>query len=451
MPHGNPLRPDGGFPAELPPFGPVRHFPFPELHTWTSAEGMTAWLVALPGLPRVACALALRGGSAADDPGREGLGTLLAGALLGGTAGRSAEEVAEAAEATGGELSVAVSEDATYLSITCLARATDRALELLADLVRRPAFPPHEVRRSAERAREEHQRGLAVPHLRGRRALGAALFGAHPYRPRTPGPGLIDAVDPELLRREHACRYTPGAALLVLVGDLDVPHTRRRLTALFGGWDGPAAPEPPPPPTGVGRSLLFLPRPGSVQSLLLLGRTLPPACHPDYLPLLIADAILGESFDSRLLRNLREEKGYAYAIRATVRPLRLASLFEVATQVRTEVTAAALAEIFRELDAMSAPPTASELELARSSRIGVHMLRSLSRGALAHSLAESWVLGRTHEAVAQLGAGLGTVGAGEVARVGGEWLPAAAQSLVVVGEPCLRPELEQLGLATVEG
>jgi len=116
-------------------------------------------------------------------------------------------------------------------------------------------------------------------------------------------------------RALHASRFQPSQALLVISGDLNEASTMKLINSAFGDWKDTGdklAPLPEAPRTST-HEFLLLPRPGSVQSTLRVGRPAVPATHADYIPLQLANVILGGSFDSRITKNIREDKGYTYS------------------------------------------------------------------------------------------------------------------------------------------
>jgi zinc protease len=169
-------------PRELPPFGPDRPLPVPRIEQSTLEGGLTLWVVARPGLPRVAAVLAVRGGTAADPRGLEGASEVLAEVLKAGTATRSARQLAEAMQAAGGSLEVQADDDAIFLSASVLARGAGDALAILADVARNASFPDAEVELARANALQAHQVKLSSPDFLAHKALAEALYGDHPYR-----------------------------------------------------------------------------------------------------------------------------------------------------------------------------------------------------------------------------------------------------------------------------
>src|SRR5438552_17237353 len=128
-------------PKDLPPYGPVAPLKAPTVKTVQLDNGLTVWLVAREGFPKVAFTVAVRGGLAADPRDRPGLGEVLAKTVTQGTKTRSARQVAEQFQAAGGDLSARAGQDSIFLSTSVLADKFTQVLPVLADVVMNANFP----------------------------------------------------------------------------------------------------------------------------------------------------------------------------------------------------------------------------------------------------------------------------------------------------------------------
>jgi zinc protease len=151
----------------------------------------------------------------------------------------------------------------------------------------------------------------------------------------------------------------------MLVGDFDPESILKTIEKIFGNWSGkkPAAKEFPAPPKPQGRGVYLVHNPGSVQTQVLVGCHAITRKHPDWIKLGLANSLYGGAFNSRLVMNIREDKGYTYSPRSSVHPLRQHGYFSVSAAVRNDVVAASLTEIFYELDKLRSLPV-PEAELA---------------------------------------------------------------------------------------
>jgi predicted Zn-dependent peptidase len=195
--------------------------------------------------------------------------------------------------------------------------------------------------------------------------------------------------------------------------------------------------------------MLVVNRPGSVQSSIVVGRPTPTVTDPEYFPLLVGNTICGGSFASRLVENIREDKGYTYSPGGSVNTMLRGGVLAVSADVRNEVTGAALLEIFYELDRMgSTLATDEELSRAKRFQSGLYLLRNQIQGSVARTLAANWTKGLPPEALGEFVTRVNAVTADQVRAVGRAVFPSATQTVVVVGEESkIREEIGLFGEA----
>jgi zinc protease len=440
-------------PKELPPFGPDRPLPPAPITEIKTAEGLTVWVVARSGFPKVRALLTVRGGTAADPRDLPGLSDLLARTVKEGTPTRSAQQIAEQLQALGGEIHTQATEDAIFVAADGLATGIAPLLDVLADVARHAAFAAAEVELAKTTALGDLQERMAEPFFPGEKAFAAALYGDHPYHVTAPTAASISATTPAILRREFARRFRPERALLIVIGDLDPRAAERQITAAFGGWQaaGEPAPQTPPAPTAVTPVIELVNRPNSVQSLILVGSPAPRQGDADYYPLLVANTIFGGSFASRLVTNIREDKGYTYSPGADITAHAAGAFLRARAEVRNEVTAATLNEIFYELGRMATTsPSDAEMTNAKRYQNGLYLIQNQVQRAVARLLAANWINGIP--APRELGnfiAKVNAVTVSDVDRVSKADLPARRQLVVVVGDAArVRGDLQLFGPVT---
>jgi zinc protease len=439
-------------PKELPAFGADRPLPTPQLTEVKTADGLTVWIVARSGFPKVTCNLVVRGGSAADPQDLPGLNGLLAGTLKSGTPTRSAAQIAEQLAAVGGQITTSSNEDAVFVAVNGLGSGISPLLTILADVARHASFPASEVKLAQETALSELQAQMATPEYLGGKAFAEALYGSHPYHVTAPTTASISTATPEILRREFARRFRPERALLLIVGDVDAKAAERLVTAAFGGWKGTgeAAPQTPAAPTTATPGIRLVDRPNSVQSLIMIGSPGPKATDPEYYPMLVANTIFGGAFGSRLTLNIREDKGYTYSPGSAVQTREQGGRLRVRADVRNAVTGASLNEMFYEMTRMgTTSPTESEMATAKRLQVGLFLLRGQSQGAFATVLAANWINGLPPKEVVEFVQKVNAVTIADVDRVGKSEYPVRRQVVVVVGDSSkVKADVAQFGPVT---
>src|SRR5262245_11338691 len=443
-------------PKDLPPFGADKPLPVPEIAQSKLANGLTVWLVGRRGFPRAAVVVAVRGaGTAAGPKGAEGITELLAATVREGTATRSSRAIAEELQAAGAEISANGTSDAIFLTAGGLGSGLPRIVEILADVARNASFPDAEVELAKANALQNLAARESTPEFLAQKALARAVYGDHPYHVVAPTAETLKAATAAQLRQEYARRFQPDHALIVVVGGCDPAAARAAITRHFGPWRGTgsaAAETADPPKAEAARRLVLVPREGSVQAQILMGRPAASVTDPAYYPLLVANTICAGSFGSRLVENIREDKGYTYSPGGSVAARAKGSLLTARAEVRTEVTAATLTEMFYEQDRMASTlPTDEELQRAKRYQGGLYLLRNQIQGSVAQTLASNWVNGLPPSALGEFVPKVNAVTADGVRDAGRAFFPSARQAVVVVGDEAkVKEELAQFGEAAVE-
>lgn len=426
-------------PAELPPFGKDKPLAVPKITQQTLPNGLQVWVVPRNGIPRVDFVLAVRGaGFGADAPDAPGRAKLLAGLLSEGTAQRTSKQIAEAAQAMGGSLGASASNDGISVFGNALASHAGGMAQLLADVARRPAFPDGEVQLAKTNALQGLKASSTQPGFRAAKALDGAIYGPHAYGRTQETEGAITAASAEALRAEHARRFRPDRALLVITGRIDAGAALKLAREAFGDWQasGDAAPELAAPAAAMPVQRLLLERPGSVQSTLRLGRPGMAANGDEQVALRLTSTILGQGFSSRVNQNLREEKGYTYGARAGGQSWRVGGAISGGADVRNEVTGAAMTEYIKEYRRIGAEPV-PEAELGMNKRFmaGSYLVSTQLQGSVARQLAGNWLVGLPADFLGKFVPALQKVSAAEVQAIGRKYFNPDEQSWVVVGDP----------------
>lgn len=438
-------------PGRLRPFHP------PAVEREPLGNGLDLVLVPRRGVPLVTAMLLLDSGEAAVDGGEAGLALLAGSALDGGTLERSGAELAEALEGIGTSLSVSPGWDATSAALTCPADRLPEALALLAEVIRRPAFPPDEV----ERVREGRLASIAQRKADPRSLAddaAARLIHAEGFvygRPMGGTRESVSALTRDRLAEFAATAYAPTGGALVVVGDLEPREVRALARKHFGDWTGAGlvTPEPAEAPARFpDRRILLVDRPGAVQSELRVGHPGVPRSVEGYEALVILNAILGGSFVSRLNMNLRERNGFTYGVRSGFAFRRGAGPFTIGTAVGTEQTVAAIRETMAEVEGLLAEgPTAAEVDMARDYLAGVYPLRFESTAQVASRVAELVTYRLPADHMATYRERIRAVTREEAWEAGRRHIRPGEFTLVVVGDAStLRSPLEELGLGPVE-
>ena len=372
--------------------GPPRPYRFPSFERLTLPNGLELIIAPVRRLPLTTIRFVLDVGARQEEPALAGVASLMAVSLAEGTERLSASALAQEFERLGGALSSYATWDASHVRTTVLSDRLSRALLLLTEVVRSPAFAPREI----ERLRDERLAELL--ELRSEpRGLADERFASSLYNrssrlsaPEGGSERTVSGLTVDACRTWHARQFAPTATALVIVGDVDVEHVVRLASDQLADWK---ATEPPAAvvddrPARHFRSVSLLDRPGAPQSELRLGHVGLSRSHPDYFDVVVMNAILGGVFNSRINLNLRERNAFTYGAFSSFEWRRDAAPFVVSTAVATAVTAAAIREVIVELERMqSGPPGEDELTLSTSYLDGVFPIRFETTEAIAGALA----------------------------------------------------------------
>lgn len=372
-----------------PALTPERPVAWPKRTMRTLANGMQVVLAESRGFPKISAQLYFRSGNAVVAHRLPGLADMAASVVRTGTASRSSQQIEEDLRRMGAGLGTYAGADSSSISISGLAEFSSRMLELVADLARHASFPQDEFERERRQRIEELRVERTTPGFLANECLRRVLFGGHPYSIVAPTEEQVASYHVDQLEQFYRHHYVPADALLIAVGDFSTDAMLAEIERVFGDWKAPQ-PEPlksPVPPRHSGRRVHLVHVPGTVQTQLVLGNLGITRRDPDWYRLVLANSIYGGAFHSRLVANIREQKGYTYSPRSGVNPLRQLGYFTVHAAVRNEVAAATLTEMFYEMDRMrSLPVTPEELDSARNYLAGVFSLGVATQDGLLNQL-----------------------------------------------------------------
>lgn len=299
--------------------------------------------------------------------------------LTEGTLAASCSELAEELDFMGSTIDTATSTDFGVVSLLSTHQHLERSMQLLADVLLRPALSQPDLDVLLRKERQAFLVGSERVATMARRAFMAAIFGPdHPYG-RTAQLDDFDA-----LTRDHVAQFhhdnhlcKPIHALLSgMVGQREIDIVAQHLCQGQPRTAMPHSPLAQPNTTGPLRRI-DQPKDDALQSALRIGKATITRSHPDFPLLLVLNTALGGYFGSRLMSNLREDKGYTYGIGSLLLPHRDACVWSIAAEVGVEHTDAAIAEVLNEIDRICQEPIPEhELQLVKSYLMG-ELLRQL--------------------------------------------------------------------------
>ncbi|HEY0450155.1 pitrilysin family protein [Actinophytocola sp.] len=408
-------------------------------------NGLRVVAVHAPTVPTVE--LRLRIPFAGTDPLHAARAEVLAATILTGTDRRDRVAIDTDLALVGGELDAGVDPERLSISGNALASGFDTLLDVLADALTGAVHRDDEVGRERDRLVERIAVARSQPSVIAREALQRHRYGDHPYTREMPEAGDVATVTPEQVRALHTAGVLPRGSVLVLVGDVTPDDAVTRIGRALSGWSADrAAAELPDLPEITAGDLLFVPRPGAVQSQLRLTAQAIVRTDPQYPALQLANLVFGGFFSSRLVENIREDKGYTYHARSSVEFTPSGATLLVETDTASDVTAPALLEMRYELARLGlVPPTESEVDTVRQYAIGSLLISTASQGGLASQLAALAELGLGVDWLVDHPGRLAAVSAEQIAEAALEFFAPTRYTGVVVGDAAQLRLLQSLG------
>jgi zinc protease len=372
-----------------PPVGPERPFAPPPRVERTLPNGLRIVAVRYGTVPKVTAMLTIQSGLAVDPAEKAGLAQFVVDAVQEGTTSRDARRVRQEIFAMGASLSGAAGQDTSSFTVRGLAETVPQMLSLVADVVQNPTFPQAEIDLLKSNTAQRLQAQLASPQFVANRVYRETLFGPHPYARVGATPETVKAIDRASIAAYHAAYYKPNNAFLVVAGDVAPETAIAAAEKAFGSWTRAEVPSASQSdlPLLKGTRVVFVQRPNSVQSSISVGNFTIRRNDPRWLTLQLANQIYGAAFDSRLVRNIREEKGYTYSPASIFQAMGQAGLYRAVADVRNEVTGPTLKEIYAEIDKFRAGgPEAAELDNAKTYVRGLFVIQNATQNGLAATL-----------------------------------------------------------------
>jgi zinc protease len=418
----------------------------PELGEQRSAADLTAVDTVLPnGLRVLAVRMAsvptvemrLRVPFGGTDPKHCARSEVLAEALLTGTSRRDRVAIDTELALIGGELGTTVDPERLLVSGSSLANGLPTLLDVLADVLTGATYVDAEVARERERLVERIAVARTQPRVIAREALQQRRYGDHPVVREVPQADDVAAVAAEEVRALHASNVLPRGSVLVLVGDVDPDAVVDDIAAAVGGWaSDTAANTLLEVPAVAGDDVLLVPRAGAVQSQIRLSSQGVDRTDARYPALQLANLVYGGYFSSRLVENIREDKGYTYGAHSGFEFTGSTATLDVDADTASGVTAAALLETRYELARMALlPPTDDEVDSVRQYAVGSLLISTSSQGGLASQLSALAGAGLGLDWLLAHPANLQAVTTEEIAAVAREFFAPARFTGVVVGDP----------------
>ena len=429
----------GGFPVTPPTAGPAPQLHIPSPQVQTLANGLQVISVRRDGMPLVTAQLVFRRGGEMDPPGLAGLADLTANLLVKGAEGRTAPQIAAAAEALGGSLDAAAGWDESGVGITVTTPKLPQALDLLADVARKPDFRASELKRAKAQAIDDLRLSLSRPVALAALVASRGVFGDGAYaHSRSGTPASIRRITRADVKRLHDTLYRPDNAVLILTGDIGPAQALQLASASFGSWPKPATALPPSPPGQSGGQLppiVLIDQHGAGQAGVVAAHAVPPRNDPDYYIGTVANAVLGGSYSARLNEEIRIKRGLSYGASSRLQPLADAGIWQAAAQTKNPSAPQVVDLILGEFKRLGdSRVDAQELAARKATLIGGYGRSLETTAGLAGQVADLAIYGIKLDEIGKYIAQVQAVTPKQIETYARKHLDAKGSQVVVVGD-----------------
>ncbi|MBI5676488.1 MAG: insulinase family protein [Nitrospirae bacterium] len=352
-------------------------------------NGLTLLVVERHNLPVVMVTLGIKAGSLVEPEEKSGLANLTAALLTEGTASRTARQISEEIEFVGGSLGASGGSDFITVHLSVLKKDLALGFELLSDIILNPAFPEDELKKKIKRIKGGLKASEDDPGFVASKAFIKEVFGSHPYGRLVQGSEKsLEMIKRDDLAAFHNAYYTPNNSMMSVVGDITPDEVKAFLEKHFYAWKSKSITLTSLPELTNAKKNTIIVDKELTQANIILGHLGVSRSDPDYYAVSVMNYILGGGgFESRLMQNIREEKGLAYDISSFFNANKTGGSFEVSVQTKNESANRAIEEILKEIKKIQIEPVSDrELSDAKSFLTGSFPMRIETGARIANFL-----------------------------------------------------------------
>jgi predicted Zn-dependent peptidase len=351
-------------------FDPVT-FTVPDVERVVLDNGIIVYLLPDPELPLVSVSAMIRTGAVYEPADRVGLASLTGTVMrTGGTARMTGDQIDEELEFLAASVAIGIGGESGTAGLDILKKDLPRGLAIFADLLRAPAFEPAKVEQAKRQVLEAIRRRPDNPAGIAAREFRKLIYGAdHPFG-RESTTDTVSRITREDLVAFHRQFFVPNSLMLGVTGDFEKAAMLDALRKAFGDWKPQTAALPPIPPVTAStssRSVYVLHR-DITQTHLRVGHLSVKEDDPEYFALALLEDILGgNSFTSRLFRDVRSRQGLAYSVGSRLFPGNLGpGVIMLQALTKAPTTHQTLSSMLDQMERLRKEPvTDEELQLAK--------------------------------------------------------------------------------------
>ena len=436
--------------ATPPPPAQPRSVTFPKPVEQVLPNGLRVIVVERTESPLVSAQLLIKNGGEVDPPELAGLADMTASLLTKGTQSRDATKIAQEIESLGGSLESGARWDSSFATVGVMSSKIPQAMEILADVIRRPTFKSEEVERLRQQYLDNLTLALGEPGSIARFVAARVVFGdtayGHPISGTTESLTRITGAD---IAKMHSRYYRPDNAILVIGGDITAKDALALATKNFGDWQKPADPLPTISAASntaapkAGR-IVVIDKPDAGQAAVYLARTGINRRDPEYFRGIVANSVLS-GYSGRLNQEIRIKRGLSYGAGSTLDTRRDVGPFVASAQTKNESGAQVADLLLGEIGRLSsAPPADAELTPRKAVLIGTFSRNLETVGGLVGQIASLALHGLGLDEINRYINNVQAIKTSDVQQFAGGRLDAKTSNIIIVGNAKLfLPELQK--------
>jgi len=436
--------------ATPPPPAAPRSGTFPKPAEQTLPNGLRVIVVERHESPLVAAQLLIKNGGEVDPPELAGVADMTANLLTKGTQTRDATQIAQQIESLGGSLDSGARWDSSFANAGVMSSKIPQAMEILADVVRRPTFKSEEVERLRQQYLDNVTLALGDPGSIARFVAARVVFGDSPYgHPVSGTTESLTRITPADISKMHARYYRPDNAILVIGGDVTAKDGFALATRYFGDWQKPTTPLPSVGPAKhsadvkAGR-VVVIDKPDAGQAAVYLARTGINRKDPDYFRGIVSNSVLS-GYSGRLNQEIRIKRGLSYGAGSVLDTRRDVGPFLASAQTKNESGAVVADLLMGEISRLSsAPPADVELTPRKAVLIGGFSRNLETAGGLVNQVASLALHGMGLDEINRYINNVQAITTADIQKFAGTRLDAKTSNIIIVGNAkAFLPELQK--------
>jgi zinc protease len=436
--------------ATPPPPAPPRSGTFPKPVEETLPNGLRVIVIERRETPLISAQLLIKNGGEVDPPELAGLADMTANLLTKGTQTRDATKIAQEVESLGASLDSGARWDSSFATVSVMSSKIPQAMEILADVVRRPTFKSEEVERLRQQYLDNVTLALGDPGTIARFVAARVVFGdspyGHPVSGTTESLTRITAAD---ITKMHSRYYRPDNAILVIGGDIGGKDGIALATKYFGDWQKPTTPLPSLSAAmegagGKAGRVVVIDKPDAGQAAVYLARTGINRKDPDYFRGIVSNSVLS-GYSGRLNQEIRIKRGLSYGAGSSLDTRRDVGPFLASAQTKNESGAQVADLLLGEISRLSsAPPADVELTPRKAVLIGGFSRNLETASGLVGQVGSLALYGLGLDEINRYINNVQSVSTADIQKFAGTRLDAKTSNIIIVGNAkAFLPDLQK--------